>query len=407
MVFEAGRGGHIFNYHRLLLPAVCSVSDDVVAVVGEEVLDSPFAKVQLRDMPTTIQWDLSVPPLARSVVRRQFAVRRTLKEALARHRPDHVYLPTVDSVSQAMGLAAAVGRRDIAPGVETEAVLHRCGFAYPTRKRRDRLFYRLGLFAHSHAPWTRLFSVDLLAYEWIQRRGGPLAARNALLPDPVEQHPPIDRAAGRRCLSLEEEGQWIGCIGTVNRRKGADLLLAAFREARLPPSTRLLLAGEHQDAIRSLLAGEYADLVRDGRVVSIDRYLEVDELYHALAALDVVCTPYARQFAIASIVLRAAAARRPVLSTHDGWCGRMVPAFELGWTCDVRDVPGHAQAIRASLERAGDWQPSEASQQLLRFHAPENFAAVFTARLRERLGLEPLPGMVPWDEVARSIHPRA
>jgi glycosyltransferase involved in cell wall biosynthesis len=406
MVFEAASGaGHAFNYHRSLLPAIASLTDDVVFVFGRGELESRSAEIQLRDVPATVQRDASVPPLTGSQLRRQWTVRHALKEALARHRPDHVYVPTADSISQVMGLATAMGRRDIPRGVETEAALHRCGFAYPATSLRKTLFYRTGFYAHALAPWTRLFNVDLVAYEWIQRRGGNLAKRNFLLPDPVDDHPQIDRVAARRRLGIPEEGPWIGCVGILNSRKGVDLLLAAFREAKLSSSARLLLAGQHDELIRNLLATDYAELVRKGRVVSLDRYLEISELYDAIAALDVVCPPYNRQMAISSIVLRAAAAGRPVLTTDDGWCGRIVPQFKLGWMCDVRDVQQFAHAMERCLEQSQLWQPSESSRALLQFHTPKNFAAVFTARLRERLGLPPAPGTLSWEDAARASRP--
>jgi glycosyltransferase involved in cell wall biosynthesis len=402
LVFEPSAGGHVFNYARLLLPPLVEIADSVVVVTRQGALDTPFAQVQLRSMPASIEWDQRVPPPSGSQLARQWSVRRGLRDAIRRHRPDHIYVPTADSVSQALGLARAAGRRDFPPGVEAEGALHRSGFAYPAPSRRRQALYRASGWAHAIAPWTRLFSVDVIAYEWIQRRGGRFAARNALLPDPIETPPPIDQQAARRGLGLPPAGPLFGCVGIIDERKGANLLLAAVRHARLPELGRLVLAGEHSEPIRRLLRTDCADLVDAERVISIDRYLGVEELHHAVAALDLVTTPYYRQLAIASIVLRAAAGGRPVLATDFGWCGRMVPAFGLGWTCNVYDPASFGRAIASSLAQAADWQPTAASRQLLRFHAPENFVAVFTSRLRERLGLPPLAGTIGWDEVIHS-----
>ena len=140
-----------------------------------------------------------------------------------------------------------------------------------------------------------------------------------------------------------------------------------------------------------------------GGVVSLDRYLTVDELNDTLSSLELVCTPYPRHIALASIVLRAAAARRPVLATDYGWCARIVPAFQLGWTCNVRDIDEFARAIPTRLEQAADWQRTPAAEQLIKFHAPQNFAATFTARLRERLGQPPLPGTVAWHDLKKLV----
>jgi hypothetical protein len=77
----------------------------------------------------------------------------------------------------------------------------------------------------------------------------------------------------------------------------------------------------------------------------------------------------------------------------------MVPAFDLGWTANPRDVTQFAAAMRTSLDAAASWRRSDACERLLRFHAPENFTAIFTARVRERLGRPPAPGTISWNEV--------
>jgi glycosyltransferase involved in cell wall biosynthesis len=402
LVFEAGSGGHSLNYHRLLLPAVAEFADELVVVLRKDAVESEFAKVQLRAMPSKIRWEPSVRKPTGPLVQRQLAFRHAMRDAIARHKPDHVYVPTADPVSQLSGVAAALGQRDIPRRTEAEAALHRCGFAYPTTSGSKRAIRRLGFWAHAHAPWTRLFNVDVLAYEWVQKYGGELARRTFLLPDPIELGPDIDRHEARHRLNVPCDGTLIGCVGAINERKGIDCLLAAFKKAQLPPAARPLLAGNHEPRIRDLLKHAYDDLVRAGRIVSIDRYLSVDELQQALGAMDLVCTPYMHQIAIASITLRAVASNRPVLAANDGWCGRMVPAFGMGWTSNPRNAEQFATAIRASLEAAPSWHRSEACNRLLRFHAPENFTAIFTQRLRERTGRPPLPPTITWPEVQQS-----
>jgi glycosyltransferase involved in cell wall biosynthesis len=400
LIFDATRGGgHTFNYHRLLLPALASLSNDVTVVASEDVLALPSTQLHLQSLPASIRWEGSVPTAAGSQVNQQLVARRALKAALRNHRPDHLYVPTADSLSQVLGCTALFDRREFHPGLESEAVVHRCGFAYPALSRSKQLLYQIGYWAHSRAPWTRLHNVDLIAYEWIQRQGGELARRNRFLPDPIEDWPEVDRHEARRRLGLADDGPWLGCVGAIDLRKGMDLLLAAFKAAALPTSARLLLGGQHHPYIRQLLETEYADLVRARRVVSLDRYLTVAEFGDVIAAMDLMCTPYARQIAIASIVLRAAAARRPVLATDFGWCGRVVPAFQLGWTCNVQNTGQFAQAIATRLEQAADWKRTPAAEKLVKFHSPQNFAATFTARLCERMGRPTLPGAISWNDL--------
>jgi hypothetical protein len=80
----------------------------------------------------------------------------------------------------------------------------------------------------------------------------------------------------------------------------------------------------------------------------------------------------------------------------------MVPAFNLGWTADPRNVEQFAAALRTSLQAAPSWRRSKDCERLLQFHAPENFTAIFTERLRERLGRPPTPGTIAWRAVRPS-----
>lgn len=399
LVFETGSGGHALNYQRLLLPAIAQLSDELIVVLRKDALEGEEAQVQLRSMPDGIQWDPALEKPNDSVLKRELAFRRSFCEAVAKHQPDHIYFPTADAISQLCGIAAMFGHRDILRGMEAEVALHRCGFAYPTTSLVKRAMRRLGYWAHTHAPWTRVFCVDVLAYEWVQKRGGAFAKRNFLLPDPIESVADMNRTEARHRLHIDSEGPLFGLVGVIDSRKGADVLLAAFKRAILPANAKLLLAGKHKARILELLRNEYRDLVQAGRILSIDRYLSIDELQYALGAMDLVCTPYMHQIALASITLRAVAANRPVLAASDGWCGRMVPAFGMGWTANPRDIDQFAAAMRSGLEAAESWCRNEACNSLLRFHTPENFVATYTARLHERIGQKPMAS-ISWSEVA-------
>jgi glycosyltransferase involved in cell wall biosynthesis len=175
----------------------------------------------------------------------------------------------------------------------------------------------------------------------------------------------------------------------LDARKGIDLLLQAFADAALPPGDRLLLVGRADPQIRSLLDGRFAPLVRDGRVIVFDKYVTDEELERALLASDLVATPYPRHIGSASIVIRAAAAGRPVLGSEFGWSGYVIPKFGLGTTCDVTDPRAIAGSLAAAMETAAAFRLPPAGERFVRFHGLDNFQAAWTFRLRQRLGLPP------------------
>ena len=151
-----------------------------------------------------------------------------------------------------------------------------------------------------------------------------------------------------------------------------------------------------------MLSTTHAALVSAGRIVSIDRFVTTTELMDALVAMDLCCTPYPSQNASASIIIRAAAAHRPVLGANFGWIEHMVPRFSLGWMCDVLDQPAFVRALHESCERCPSWQITEAAERFVRFHSPANFQAAWVREIRASRGLAGLPERT-WSWVLEAI----
>jgi glycosyltransferase involved in cell wall biosynthesis len=397
LVFEPRLGGHHSYYLRLLLPVLFELSPDVTLVTGRWETEAREFQVELEDVARRIRLECVVPPIEGSPSKMGRAKARSLAEAIERFRPEHIYVPAADHLTQMMRLQLPK-RRVVADGVELEGLMMRGGFAYPFRGWRKWPQDRLSLLAIERAPWTILHFVDPLPYEHLRERRGPIARRVRLMPDPVEAPPATDRATARRQLGIPEDGRYIGSVGVVDERKGIDLLLGAFAAAAPRTDARLLLVGKQSPGIRHLLAGSLADLVRRERIVVIDRYVENEQLLAAVSALDVVCAPYPRHVGSASLVIRAAAAERPVLSSTFGWAGMVVPRLALGWSCDVSNHDVFAAAILAALERSSEFRPSEAARRFVDYHSVANFKAAWTVRLRDRLGLEPV-ALPQWDWV--------
>jgi glycosyltransferase involved in cell wall biosynthesis len=399
LVFAPDSAGHHSNYLRLLLPAVLKLSSDVTVVTVRDARGSPKFESQLEVVADPAQVEYTIPHLSGSLIRQGRMRLRCLAEAVAQFRPDHVLVPSADHLTQVMGLRPSIGRTSLNRGVQMEGLMMRGGFAYVRPGWRQRVQDRLSLAAVERAPWTILHYVDPIPYEMLRRRGGSIAGRLRLMPDPVDLPPPVDPTAARRRLGVPEYGRYVGSVGIMDRRKGIDLLIRAFADAQLERDDRLLLVGQSSAEVRELLCEQMAELVRQNRIISIDRHVHDDALQDAVAAMDVVCTPYPRHIGSASIVIRAAAAERPILASTFGWMGMVVPHFSLGYTCNVLDTREFAFAIRAALEGSSEFRPSEAAPRFVAYHSVENFQAKWTARLRERLGLARGEGERNWSWV--------
>jgi glycosyltransferase involved in cell wall biosynthesis len=396
LVLDPSLSGHRAFYLRLLLPALLELSPDVTLVTGRGARESPEFHAHLEEIAERVHLECVLPSLDGSLIRQGSTKLRGLMEAIADHRPEHVFVPSADHLTQIMGAKSQFRRARYPEGVEMEALMMRGGFAYPFRGMKQWVQDRLSLLAIERAPWTVLHYVDPIPYELLRRRGGPIARRVRLLPDPVDSPKPMDREAARRRLGVPEDGRYVGSVGMIDTRRGIDRLIWAFAKAPLDLEDRLLLAGPSSAEVRSLLTGPMAELVRRNRIIAIDRYFDNEEFVAAVSALDVVCAAHPHQIGSVSIVIRAAAAERPVLTSTFGWVGMVVPRLGLGWSCDVLDTDAFALEIAAALERSPRFRLSQAARRFVRYHSVDNFQAAWTARLRARLGLTPAAGRLSW-----------
>ncbi|MEM7204192.1 MAG: glycosyltransferase [Planctomycetota bacterium] len=318
---------------------------------------------------------------------------RAFREATIRVGADHVWMPTGDLTTQALGLSVGRRRRG-ATNAGSETILHRVSPAYPAPSAwsaaRRRLLGRL-LF---RSPWTRIHIVDRLAYESLLARGYD-DRRLRFVPDPLPEYDLPDRRTARRALGIPEGGRVIGNAGALDHRKGIPWLLAAFAKANLREDDRVLLAGRATDTLRQEIGDRFGDLSRSGRLIHIDRYLGDDELMTCLSAMDVVCTPSSGHIGMSSILLRAQAARRPVLGCDEGWQAMIIDQFGVGWTGPVRDAFRFGEAIERALAAAGSYVFPSKAERLLAFHGLDNWAAHVTDAVRERMGL-PTPEKLSW-----------
>lgn len=399
LVFEPGHTGHHLHHVRLLAGALADLGLEVALTLDSTAPGTQEFKVHLGAVAERVSVDASVPPIEGQLIRHALRRVRALQGAVKRHRPEHVYVPYGDGLSQVLGIARAFGQRLLPRGVEAETLLMRGGFAYPRRdRRRDHVRDLASLTATEWAPWTVVHHLDPVRFEAIVRRGGDLAARSRLIPEPVEPIARLDRVTARRRLGLPEDGRYAGTVGLLHRRKGIDLLVRAFSAmAARVPDARLLLMGRVKPPMDAVLAAE--PLVKAGRIVVVDRYVSDEELGAALSAMDVVCAPHPRHIGSSGIVVRAAAANRQVLGSSFGWIGFVVPKFELGTVCEVTDIAAHAQALERSLQVSPSFELSPRAQRFTAFHTEANYRATWTRRARERLGLPPERGLVTWDDV--------
>ena len=173
------------------------------------------------------------------------------------------------------------------------------------------------------------------------------------LPDPVAlEKAPSNRVQELRAeLGIERHRTTALMFGALSQRKGVPQMLEAL--AQLSPleaqNLCVLMVGESN--IANTLEHQIHTLTQRLPVQIVRRYEFVPEAdvsaYFQLA--DVVLAPYQRHVGMSGILLQAAAAGKPVLSSDYGLMGELVHRFQLGLAVESTQPAAIAQALRQLL----------------------------------------------------------
>lgn len=311
---------------------------------------------------------------------------RVVSEWARRLRADHVLLMYFDHVQ----LSLAYDLRFEWP-LGISGIYFRPTFYYrdaglpqTPRERLAALRKRLVLAAALRNPHLRyLFSLDHLA---VDRFPGDRSRVHVIaLPEPLDLAPehdarsPIAERAepGRRLLVL---------FGSLDERKGLVPVLDALSmlDDREQAQLALFLAGRVSGAERDGLLERIDAFRRSARVQVVleDRYLAEEEIQPLLRACDLVLLTYVHHVGSSGVVVRAAHAETPVLSTGYGVLGAQVRQHSLGATLDTVSAP----AIHATLR---EWLADETAIALdhsrARAFAAGNTADAFAETILSRV----------------------
>jgi glycosyltransferase involved in cell wall biosynthesis len=236
------------------------------------------------------------------------------------------------------------GKKPCCPvsGIYFRPTFHYSNFAHFVPSWQDRLQqWREKLLLSrvlQHPQLQTLFCLDPFVVQHIDQFHS--SVNFVPLPDPV----PLTTVSETQVISLRErlgidpDKQVFILFGALTGRKGIDQLLEAV--AMLPPELSqkfcLVLAGQANPQEQSRMATHISDICQASPVQIITNYEFIPEpevqTYFQLA--DVVLAPYQRHVGMSGILLLAAAAQKPVLSSDYGLMGEMVQRYSLGLTVD-------------------------------------------------------------------------
>ncbi|HEX2474805.1 MAG TPA: glycosyltransferase [Lacipirellulaceae bacterium] len=382
--------GHYFAYLARMMPAFAALPIERLVATVPEALDSTVYSATLARFADKLSFVTICTQGPQPPVQSARHRLRELRSAIQQTQPDHVIVGYLDGLWEQALAPWMTGRRPWPQDMVVEGWIYRTRFGdrsdrrLKSRLRRAMfpLLLRSGLFRKLHLDGEQL-------YDFAKPKSAGTPTEVVLSPNPIAMQEPTSTDEARRQLGIATDGTWLSLSGMIARYKGADLLLEAYRhlrELKREENVRLLLAGPHEEQVAQALRAEpFRHWIDVGQIVSINRFVDDNEMFLAAAAADLVMAPYPNHHGRSSIILWAAAAGRPSLGTESGGIGYVIRQQNLGWTCDVANPATLAKSIATAL--CAPWNHADAARvrEYAEQHRIEEYQLSASELVRSRL----------------------
>jgi len=406
MLFDLAVGGHHGNYIQhpierayqhgfrgavdiVVLPQFAKIHQDTVAAIErakQPQLDIQLVAISAAEVAALGSRDSGMSRARRNL--REWQLFCKYAEALQTSHALIMYLDTCE-LPLAMGMQSPCRFS----GIYFRPTFHYQMFANYHPNFKDKLQHW-----RERLTWSRIFNHPQLETVFCLDpfAATVLAAQHPSkkvvhLADPVQPYPAISRdlatvktelgiATGRRVLLL---------FGGVDERKGIYQLLEAIQ--LLPPEVCeqfcLLLVGQPHPTDQVNIHQKITTLCQTKLLQAIEHYDFIPEAdvstYFQLA--DAILAPYQRHVGMSGILLLAAAAGKPVLSSDYGLMGELARRYQLGLVVDSTQPTEIARAL-ATLVSASPQTLSNPSQ--MKIFAEQNSIDLYASTIFKHLPIE-------------------
>ena len=225
LFYEPNHSGHHYPYLARMLPGFSHPEVKIVLATTAEGAESPHYERFLK--PLEAHFTLAADCAEQASTPFRIACDRVSEIARLQqqYQADHVILAYGDGIWQIHALRSLFPKIRPRPRFQTECILYRGEFSYPSSRSRSAKIKRF-LFRRLLAKgiYQRILIDDELLFTFAQSSAPNPRTHIELAINPIELFD-IDRAEARRRLGMSAEGKVICLSGVIDKRNG----LIAFK----------------------------------------------------------------------------------------------------------------------------------------------------------------------------------
>ena len=230
------------------------------------------------------------------------------------------------------------------------------------------------------------FSLDPFVHKYIDFSKVTSAVVN--LPDPIDLLYPKNSNSGSGNISFNrEERKTFLLFGGIDKRKGIFEVLEAIQNLprKICQKINLLIVGQATSKDIKLINSKVADITNRQPIGISCRFdfISDAEMKSYFNRADVVLALYQNHVGMSGILLQAAAAQKPVLSSDYGLMGELVKRYKLGIAVDSTNPFSISQGfIRFIQEDISGLTSLEGMREFSEMNSSEKFSKVIFGVLR-------------------------
>ena len=220
-----------------------------------------------------------------------------------------------------------------------------------------------------------LFNLDPFATDYITKNWNTDKVK--FLPDPVQVYPTTKtKSEVKTNLGIDESKTIFLIFGFLDSRKGIADIMEAIGKIPREKSKKgcLLIVGPWEQNERNLFNIQLPKIqqLTDFQIIVKDSFVKDEDIQQYFKVADYAMALYHKHFGMSAIMVRAAVAQKPLISSSFGLMGKIVVENELGITVD-NDLKEKMEMLLENKISIGNKEKMKAFAEL---NQAENYAKV-------------------------------